>query len=264
MASRTRREAGPGTPAPIGGGTVEVRALPPGRELDPATEHWIVDGLVDAMPDLRARELFTLRRDMLTEAEYIVLGVDRERDAVVSLLTSRWAKLPSGRTALHVMTQFVGDAYRHGAVFGHSWTAHFTRLLADGGPFPEVIALKTYNPVAYCAMNAFSGHPEISMYPDPARPAASALAAEVAEAVAPGHPFDAAHGVLPGIGRPVDLYRQRPTSSAEAVNAYFAAHLEPGDRVLCVLHAPTAAGRHAVLRALGIPPPPGDGPHPSS
>ncbi|GAA0477330.1 hypothetical protein GCM10009544_44140 [Streptomyces stramineus] len=241
---------------------MEVRALPPGRELDPATERWIVDGLVEAMPDLRARELFAERRDMLTEAEYVVLGVDRERDAVVSLLTSRWAKLPSGRTALHVMTQFVGDAYRHGAIFGHSWTAHFTRLLADGGPFPEVIALKTYNPVAYCAMHAFSAHPEISMYPDPAgapAPAARALAAEVAEALAPGHPFDAGRGVLPGIGRPVDLYRQRPTSSAEAVNAYFAAHLAPGDRMLCVLHAPTAAGRRAVLAALGIPPPP----HPS-
>ncbi|MFJ6719084.1 hypothetical protein [Streptomyces sp. NPDC091259] len=235
---------------------VEVTALPPGRELPTETEKWIVDGLVATMPGLRARQLFTLRRDMLTEADYIVVGVDRERDRVVSLLTSHWAELPSGRSCLHVMIQFVGDAYRNGRVFGESWSVHFARLLADGHRFPEVIALKTYNPVVHCAMSAFSGHPDITMYPDLSGgndSGRAAPAAEVAAVLAPGAPFDAARGVIRGIGRPLDLYRERPTSHDLAANAYFERHAAPGDRVLCMLHVPTAEGAHAILAALGVP-----------
>lgn len=264
MRGPSGRAAAPGTPGAAraaGRPGAEVLALPPGRLLPPATERWIVDGLVTAMPDLRARELFAERRDMLTEADYVVAAVDRERDAVVALLTSRWAALPSGRSCLHVMTQFVGDAYRHGALFAASWAAHFRGLLADGHAFPEVIALKTYNPVVHCAMAAFAGHPDIRMYPDltgaPRTP--DPLAAEVAEALVPGHPFDAVQGVFPGIGRPRDLYRKRPLSSVPAVNAHFAARLEPADRLLCMLHVPTEAGRHAILTALGVRPP---GPRP--
>ncbi|MEU9144209.1 hypothetical protein [Streptomyces sp. NPDC048349] len=246
---------------PAGRRGVEVTALPPGRELPAGTEKWIVDGLVETMPGLHTRQLFTLRRDMLTEADYVVVGVDREHDRVVSLLTSHWAQLPSGRSCLHVMIQFVGDAYRGGPVFGESWSVHFARLLADGRPFPEVIALKTYNPVVHCAMSAFSGHPDISMYPDLAGEdvGQAALAAEVAAAVAPGAVFDAARGVFPGIGRPRDLYRERPTSDVPEANAYFERHAAPGDRVLCMLHVPTREGAHSILTALGVPLPSGRG-----
>lgn len=248
-------------PATRSGGRqgVEVLTLPPGRELPTETEKWIVDGLVLAMPGLHTRQLFTLRRDMLTQADYVVVGVDRQRDRVVSLLTSRWAQLPSQRPCLHIMIQFVGDSYRNGVVFKESWARHFARLLADGRPFPEVIALKTYNPVAHCAMAAFSGHPDISMYPDLAGKddSQAALAAEVSEALVPGAAFDPACGVVPGIGLPVDLYRERPLSHVPEANRYFAEHTEPGDRVLCLLHVPTQAGAHSILTALGLPLPSG-------
>ncbi|WP_093798654.1 hypothetical protein [Streptomyces sp. Wb2n-11] len=240
---------------PDGRQRVEVLTLPPGRELPTETEKWIVDGLVLAMPGLHTRQLFTLRRDMLTEADHVVIGVDRQRDRVVALLTSRWAEIPSGRPCLHIMIQFVGDAYRNGAIFKESWARHFARLLADGRPFPEVIALKTYNPVVHCAMSAFSGHPDVSMYPDLAGKddSQAALAAEVSEALAPGAAFDPVRGVVPGIGRPVDLYRERPLSHVPEANRYFAEHAEPGDRVLCLLHVPTQAGAHSILTALGLP-----------
>ncbi|MEW2633573.1 hypothetical protein AB0903_18420 [Streptomyces sp. NPDC048389] len=240
---------------PDGRQGVEVLTLPPGRELPTETEKWIVDGLVLAMPGLHTRQLFTLRRDMLTEADHVVIGVDRDLDRVVALLTSRWAEIPSGRSCLHIMIQFVGDAYRNGAIFKESWAQHFARLLADGRPFPEVIALKTYNPVVHCAMSAFSGHPDISMYPDLAGKddSGAVLAAEVAEALAPGAAFDPARGVVPGIGRPIDLYRERPLSHVPEANRYFAEHAEPGDRVLCLLHVPTWTGAHSILTALGVP-----------
>jgi len=50
----------------------------------------------------------------------------------------------------------------------------------------------------------------------------------------------------------VDLYRERPLSSAPEVNDYFGRHLRPGDRALCMLHVPTPAGQHAILSALGV------------
>ncbi|MEU4179577.1 hypothetical protein [Streptomyces sp. NPDC026589] len=242
---------------PDGRRGVELLALPPGRLLPADTEKRIVDGLVLAMPGLRARQLFTLRREMLTEADHIVVGVDREHDRVVTLLTSRWVEIPSGRPCLHTMIQFVGDAYRNGTVFKESWALHFARLLAEGRPFPEVIALKTYNPVVHCAMSAFSGHPDTALYPDLSGRdvSRSALAAEVAAALAPRAVFDPARGVIAGIGRPLDLYRERPLSHVPEANRYFADHTEPGDRVLCMLHVPTRAAAGSILTALGVPSP---------
>jgi hypothetical protein len=228
---------------------LEVFCLPSGTRSTDTTE-WLVTGLVAALPGLKLRELFELRRDMLLDADFLVAAVDRSRDQIVGLLTSRLVELPPEREFLHIMVQFVGDGYRQGRVFRRSWASHFTRLLAERGRFPEIIVLKTYNPVAYCAMRAFSRHPEIGFYPADA--GLRALAAEIAGTVSPDHPFDPETGVISGVGVPVDLYTERPLSSVPEANDYFARHLRPGDRALCVLHVPTPAGQHAILSALGV------------
>lgn len=214
-------------------------------------------GLAETLPDLRMPELFRLRPDLLDGADYLVAATDTATDRVVGVLASRWLELPSGRPCLHILVQFVGAAYRGGSIFRRSWALHFAELLAEGHEFPEVLALKTYNPVAYCAMRAFSGHPQAAFHPQPAGPAASppqlrALAVEVAAAVAPGEPFDAEAGTLRGIGVPHDLYPRIPACSEPAVSDYFARTVRPGDRVLCVLHVTTAAARQAILAALGL------------
>ncbi|KPI09483.1 hypothetical protein OK074_3289 [Actinobacteria bacterium OK074] len=238
-----------------------IRELPPGRELSAATERWLVQGLTAALPDLRVARLFELRRDMLTDADHLVCAVSAEDGTAVGLLASSWTHLPSGRSCLHVTVQFIGVGYRHGSIFRHSWAALFARLRDDGHGFPDVVALKTYNPVVHCAMSAFGAHPEIGLYPAVASvgaatgdltPVAAALVAEAAEAVAPGARFDRDHGVLRAVGRPADLYRRRPLSSAPDVDAYFAAHVDPGDRLLCLLHFSTPAAKQAVLTALGV------------
>ena len=244
--------AAPLRPAVDGGHAddrLEVFCLPPGT-LSADTAEWLVTGLVAALPALKLRELFELRRDMLLDADYVVAAVDRPRDQVVGVLTSRLVELPPGRDFLHIMVQFVGEGYRQGTVFRRSWASHFTRLLAERVPFPEVIVLKTYNPVAYCAMRAFSRHPEIGFYPGNA--GLRGLAAEIAANLSPDHPFDPGTGVISGVGVPVDLYRERPESSAAEANDYFARHLQPGDRALCMLHVPTPSGQHAILSALGV------------
>jgi hypothetical protein len=200
-------------------------------------------------------------RPVLSAADFdrVIAATDTATGRVIGVLASRWLELPSGRPCVHILVQFVGTAYRGGSIFRRSWALHFAELLAEGHEFPEVLALKTYNPVAYCAMYAFSGHPEAAFHPQPAGPAASAprlrsLAVEVAAAVAPGDPFDAEAGALRGVGVPRDLYPRIPDCSEAAVGDYFARTVAPGDRVLCVLHAPTAAARQAILAALGLRP----------
>jgi hypothetical protein len=238
---------------------VEVVRLPTRPALSAAAFDRVRTGLAETLPDLRMRELFRLRPDLLDDADYLVAATDTASGRVVGVLASRWLELPSGRPCLHILVQFVGAAYRGGSIFRRSWAVHFAELLAEGHEFPEVLALKTYNPVAYCAMYAFSGHPDAAFHPQPAGPAASppplrSLAVEVAGAVAPGEPFDAEAGVLRGIGVPRDLYPRIPACTEPAVGDYFARTVRPGDRVLCVLHVPTTAARRAILGALGLRP----------
>jgi hypothetical protein len=232
---------------------VDIVNLDPPAELDADRAAWLVDGLVAALPSLRLRELFALRRDMFTEADLITVAVDQQSDAVVGALCSRWDTTRRGTRFLHVTTQFVGDDYRHGEVFRHSWATHLETICAGPAGFPAVTALKTYNPMVFCAMRALSRVDQVGFYPelDPAAdvpPGVATLAEEIAAAIAPGHRFDPRTGVISGVGVPADLYPRLPQSSDPAVNEHFRRTTGPDDRVLCLLTVPTPQAVGDVLR----------------
>lgn len=234
------------------GGTIAVESFTPGRDWTADTEQWLVDGLTTTLPDLRLSALFAARRDMFREAHVITAATDTRTGTAVGALSSRWCALPSGRPFLHILTQFVGTEYQHGAVFRRSWRDHFTAL----GTVPELITLKTYNPVVYCAMHAFTRVPGVSLYPDvsPADgqdPAMADLAAQLAATVSAGHVFVPETGVIRGVGVPRDLYRRMPLSSREAANSYFGATTQPGDRILCVLCLPGVRAREQIRAVFG-------------
>lgn len=218
-------------------------------------EQWMVDSLIAALPNLKMAQLFACRRDMFHDADLITVAVDDGR--AVGVLTSAWATLPSGARFLHVLTQFVGERYQAGRThaFRLSWGDHLGNLVCGAADFPRLLALKTYNPIAYCAMRAFTRIPGVTIYPDPnvavQATRAQELAAQVAAQVATV-PFDAATGVLHGAGRPVDLYPDLPSSSHKEVNCYFAAVTRPGDRVLTLLEVPSEAQAATILSAFGV------------
>jgi len=223
------------------------------RDLTAEAEEWLTSGLITALPSLRMRELFATRLDMFREAHLITVALDG--DIIVGALSSRWAQLPAGPQFLHVTTQFVAEAHRSGPVFRQSWRSHFAEMLGQGIEFPGLIALKTYNPIVYCAMRAFTGAPDTSLYPaigSAPRSEITATAAEVAATVSPGRRFDRPTGRIRSAGSPADLYPAMPLSRDPAVNDFFAAALQPGDRILCVLSIPTVAGAGAILQALGV------------
>jgi hypothetical protein len=229
-------------------------------DLTPQALEWLTGGLAAGLPGLQMQGLFAARVDMFSEADLIT--VIMAGDTMAGVLASRWARLDSGPRFLHITSQFVAETHRHGAVFRSCWRAHLKELTDGGEGFPFLSALKTYNPVVYCAMRSFTAAPGSTFYPAvdnpgrvPGQPPAS-LVSEVARALAPGKPFDPATGVIPAAGSPADLYPRMPASRDEAVNAYFARHLRPGDRILCVLDIPPEDGiADMVLRAFGL----GDG-----
>ena len=231
---------------------VEISNLVPASDLTTATEQWLVDGLITALPGLKMADLFAIRRDMFREADLVTVATAVPGGTAVGALASRWCALPSGDEFLHVLTQFVGERYQRGPVFRQSWGSHFTAL----GSVPDVIALKTYNPIVYCAMRAFTRIPGVTLYPEitPGAgqdPVMARLAGQVASAVGNAHAFVPQTGVISGIGVPRDLYPELPRSSSREANDYFAATARPGDRVLCVLRVPDRRAGGFILSAFG-------------
>lgn len=235
------------------GDRVRLTNLVPATDLTPDRAAWLTDGLTAALPGLKMRELFARRIDMFSEADLITVAVAEPGGGPVGALSSRWVTLASGERFLHVMTQFVGDRYRHRAVFAPSWAAHLARMGAGPEGFPAVTVLKTYNPLVFCSLRTLSRIEDVRCYPSVAGtgdPRVAGLAGRIADAIAPGHPFDPATGVIRGIGVPRDLYAALPNSSDPLVNRYFAERTRPGDRVLCMLLVPTRQAAQTVLRVF--------------
>ena len=236
------------------GSSVRISNLTAG-ELSAADQDRLVEGLVQALPALRMRDLFAARRDMFTEADLITTARTPAGE-LVGVLASRWATLPDGTRFLHVTSQFVAEGHRHGVVFRRSWAEHLTRVSAGPWGFPTINVLKTYNPRVYCAMNSLTAVPGVSFYPvvdgSAPDPRVAGLAARISRVVAPVAAFDAATGVIEGAGVPADLYPELPRSANPSVNDYFARHVRPSDRILCVLLIPQAS-TDEVLRVFTAP-----------
>ncbi|KPM57027.1 hypothetical protein ACG83_04295 [Frankia sp. R43] len=206
--------------------------------LDTGTDRWLKEGLAAALPDLRMTALFEARPDLFRSTEHLVVCT-RADGRPVAALGASWASTAAAERFLHIGIQFVDRDLRGGAAFSSSWLALLEQVVATA-EFPRINVLRTYNPVAYCAMRAYGQLPGAVLYPDPRREQRDArlgeLASRVADAVAPGAPFDRRCGRISGIGVPTDLYRARPTCDDPAVNDYFRRHTRPGDRILCMVH----------------------------
>ncbi|HEU5158455.1 MAG TPA: hypothetical protein VFU43_15780 [Streptosporangiaceae bacterium] len=241
-----------------GTGTLEFSTLAPNGALTADVEDSITAGLIASLPTLKMGALFAHRRDMFREADLITVATDTTDRTVIGALSSRWCTTPSGGRFLHILTQFVGERYQGGIAFPRSWGSHFAQLYGDWSQFPDLLVLKTYNPIVYCVMRAFTRVPGVTFYPEIREgrhdPDAAARAVEVAEIVAPDHPFDPATGVISGIGEPPDLYPALPQSRNAQVNEYFSAYARPGDRILCMLSVPTPDAAGTILDVFGVTP----------
>lgn len=223
-----------------------------GRPVDASTDRWLKEGLGTAMPEMRMADLFAARPGLFREAENLVVAVDVGGQPLAAL-GSRWAVTGDGLRFLHIGVQFVSRPHRGGSVFSASWAVLLADLLADG-QFPNIAALRTYNPVAYCAMRDYGRLPGAVMFPEMgeavADPVVARLAGTVAETLAPGADYEPRTGRIRGIGVPTDLYVAEPTCADPGVNRYFARHTRPGDRILCLVHVRSRHTEAAIVAAF--------------
>ncbi|MEX5709345.1 hypothetical protein AB1484_13775 [Parafrankia sp. FMc6] len=263
----------PASRTPAGGSAGLLRFSAGRNPLNPAADAWLKAGLATALPDLRMDALFAARPDLFRSAQYLVVCLDTgdgsgDADAdgseiedrgpgggrPVGVLGASWASTADGERFLHIGVQFVARDLRGGTAFSASWLALLDDVVGTA-EFPRITVLRTYNPVAYCAMRAYGRLPGAVLYPDPQRERRDArigeLASRVAKTLAPGAQFDRRSGRLTGIGVPPDLYRIRPTSDDDLVNAHFARHTRPGDRILCMVHVRSEQTIQAILDGFG-------------
>lgn len=223
------------------------------HRIDDERAAWLQRGLVEAMPDLRVADLLVLRPGLLTESQHLVVASDPHSDLPLAVLGSSWKLTGAGRRFLHVGVQFVSPQLRGTDVFRRSWLEHM-RIVISHGQFPTLSCLKTYNPVAYCAMRDFGRLPGAVMYPDVTGDGRSDgdglrdCAVTIAAVVASDHDFDAETGIIRGVGQPRNLYRQRPLSREQDVNSYFGRHVAEGDRLLCVVEVRSRDTEAAIMQ----------------
>ncbi len=219
--------------------------------LDDERDAWLKNGLISGMPSLRMAELFACRAQLFRDVDFLVVAVHTVDDVPLAVLGARWHTTAAGLAFLHIGVQFVAESAQGGDVFRLSWR-ELLAAVVESGRFPTLTALKTFNPIAYCAMRAYGRLPGAVMYPEIERAARDsaidAIAKQVAWDLAPNHVFDAVTGAIKGIGTPQDLYHERPTCDDESVNDYFATHLEPGDRLLSLVQIRDPRTQYAIQR----------------
>ncbi|MFT3770480.1 MAG: hypothetical protein QM820_34055 [Minicystis sp.] len=228
-----------------------------GADLRSETVGAAMAGLIQAMPRLRLREYFSCKPDVLSSADHVIIAYDTARRAAVATLASRWYHAYD-RPFLHIATLLIGEAQQRTGLIKQLFRVHCIETGREHG-IPSVLAMRTYNPHAYRAMCAFAGVEGVALYPGIRRlsqdPELRGLASEVAKVVSPGLEFCPDTGVIRGgaAGVPVDFYPSLEETRDTAINHYFARHLTPADRLLCMLVSRSEAAREKIARALGVP-----------
>lgn len=223
--------------------------------LNRETEEWIVSGLIKAMPDLKLAEYFQIKKNWFSEYDYLIAAVENNSNELIGMLTSHWHEKDGVPFFLQISMQMIAQRYQKTQLLKHMWGYHFRKVREGHFGFPSVIALRTYNPVVFSAMRIFSRLDGIRMYPrlwvEEQDPEMVALAQSITERICPGLDMCSRTGVIKDASVPPDFYPSLPKSSKGEVYNYFAEHLSPSDRLLCVLHISTEEGKRKILKSFG-------------
>lgn len=205
-----------------------------------AEDHHLQSGLVAAIPDLRIAEMFRRRPGLLRTFDHLLVGWAPD-GAMAGVLGCTWREC-SGLSLLHVGIQMIAPGYRGGGMFVDLWQREIVGVLPEEDAHPSLVAVKTYNPIVYLAMRSFARLAGGILYPDVETadqdPALVRLASSVRAVIAPQYGFDPATGAVRDAGLPPDLYEAVPGAVGHPAERYFERHLQPGDRLLCLLRCP--------------------------
>lgn len=220
-------------------------------DVDADVEERIVAGLTAAMPELRMTAYFEQRRGDLRTYDHMVVATETATGALVGVLASSWRTTADGRRFLHLPLDMIAEGHRGSGLFLTMLAHHWAAVAPTPEAFPSVVALRTYNPLVHVFARSMELVPGVTVYPrtdgEPQDPAMADLATAVAGVVSPEHPFEPDVGVVRGSGVPPDLYPDLPASVGGEVFDYFARHLGPADRILCVARIDGTDAKRGVL-----------------
>lgn len=222
-------------------GPVTTRSVDP-RELTDDRISWLARGLATALPRIEIGDLLYTHPELLTEASDITVAVAESSGEAVGLLATQRMAMSDGLRLTHITAQFVGERYRRHGAFAASWSHHLRAGYREGLEDFRTLAARTCSPRMYASLRLIKRFPGVTIYPDIDRPDGEGdlarLAAELSERVSPGCEFEPATGVIKNAVRVPGLYRERLDSANPRVNEYFARHLGPQDRFMCIASIP--------------------------
>jgi hypothetical protein len=236
----------------------DVRLLH-GSSPEPGASRALQEAVIAAFPEYRLAVYFTVKGDVFGAADHVVVARQEGDGSVLGILTASERSCRVGRF-LHVEMNLITSTYQRRGLLLPLWRIMLTRLVQGPDGFPELFAIKTYNPMVYSSFEVVARLSGASLYPTlPAttghpdeQPLATDVATEVAATLSPETPFDPATGVLHGAGVPRDFYAALPATNKREVYDYFADHLEPGDRLLILLRFGAGSDHERLLRRLGV------------
>jgi hypothetical protein len=216
----------------------------------------IFRGLAGAMPTLKIAQYFDAKGATFLDSDFLFCATGGATAAAVALLVSKWMPLDSS-PVLHIQTLLIGSQYQRSHLITRLWSAQLGALQASCPAKALTMAMKTYNPSSYNAMQIFSRVKGAAFYPHAdagnMQHTLRRLAQEIAAYLHPHDPFDANLGIIRGGGGAVvqDFYPDLPHTSNATARAFFSRNLTPADRLLCILSLDENA-LPVVLRRFGV------------
>ncbi len=211
------------------------------------------EDVIRAFPEYRLATYFTERPAVLAGADHIVVARHRSGGELLGLVVARLRQGTAGGYLHAEMNLITAGRQRRGLLLP-LWRVMLTRLAAGPTGLPGLVAMKTYNPMVYSCLLVVARLTGAEVYPPvladgPSPPGElPEVAQQVAAEVAPTCAFDPRTGALRGAGVPRDFYPAMPTTSRREVQGYFARHLRPGDRLLCLVRFGPGADMPRLLR----------------
>lgn len=217
----------------------------------------VVADLKKNMPDYGIEQYFTTQAHIFEQADHMAMAVDRKTEEFVSMYAGRWFEHRDIKF-LYIWTAMIGNAYRGSRLYAYTRSVFYNGLGRSSFPFPQLLAMKTYNPRIYNAIWSTYGRSEgVAVYPNlydiaHPHPRLRALAGELAALICPNEPYVEELSILRGAQAAVapDYHPYMQKSDDAVVWDFFSRNLTRADQILCLVDVPENA-REALLEKNG-------------
>ena len=232
----------------------QVHYLGNASRVTESRRDWIIDSLIEGMPRHEIENYFNIKRAILEVSSNV--SIAEYGNHCVGLIALSTHLLDQRRLA-YIETFLVAEEFHRSSIAYRLLSSVFNGLHAEDGRFPDLIAMRTYNPLTYVLMRRFGRKESGNFYPtinDPVTAQNKSTAILIANRVAPDHVFDSDTGIVVGasVGVSRTFWRDRPYCKEEPIDDFFYNGMTPDDRVLCFIDATELQSKSYAMKKLGI------------